>query len=240
MKELCKKSLKYLWKELVLNKRFYYFLVELAFICLLGWCTRNFFLYFVHTKLFNNHVDAWIQTIGTIVGAFLGAAIAGWMAIRTIRYSEYKDRIKQESRFFTLLEQYLTHAISIVKNSSKEIDFFKKTKLNVNSNKQKSEEIIFMLDSLIYKFHDIEKHTNKIDYGIFTDKIYDLFSEMDYDVKSCIFYLERMRESVKINNSKFFQIALDSLEKSINKLDSSMFDSFQFTLQEIKKNKMIF
>lgn len=81
---------------------------------LIGWISAFFvagvvFLFF-HTRLFINHFDAWIQTIGTLLGSFTGAALAGWFALRTINYQinakKSEDEKKEHELYLKCLAVY--------------------------------------------------------------------------------------------------------------------------------------
>lgn len=101
-------------KNIVTDRRF------ILFIC--GWLSAFFFagiVYFlINTQLFLDHFDAWIQTIGTLIGSFAGAALAGWFALKTVRYQlvkmEEKERQKKDEENLKVVDEYTSRIQTMV------------------------------------------------------------------------------------------------------------------------------
>lgn|GEM_PF-5609336 len=176
--------------------------------------------------------DAWLSSIGTLIGAFLGAALAGVFAVYAVKKQLQHD---SDNRRQEELSKILKTSVAFLAKHGTYNDFLRKNleRLSSSAEKISQEDIIefsiFKKDAGIYSKDLISMSIENMSYESY--KKYLIVNRLIQSTEATLFYID---ETLKRTNEKAEIIKyISSLEKVLAELEKDYKELKKIESEEI-------
>ncbi|WP_100488571.1 hypothetical protein [Sporolactobacillus pectinivorans] len=185
-------------------------------------------------KRWNILPSTWIQTLSTLIGAFLGAKIAGNNAIKTVQYQlnklDERDNDRKNKELLKILIFYKGHAITIMGNLES-VDPILKMGLSTGLDANNKKGIADSLNNMLEYFTNEENELGKIDISTLEREDFFLMQPFYEGVKDAKTSFLHMIKLWKEENIGVYKIYL----KKVESIHGRMKTDYKKMIEKIEK-----